>query len=153
MIDYDTRPTFEKLCRQRGTRINAIMTRLERGEDIADIARRYHTDRCTIRVYRKALEGKLSTGSERTTAGEAKTQVDRLWRTVGVMREAGQKLPVIAAALDISYETARTCMARWRYYATKENEAQAAPARKKARGKSGGGSGGRRMAGGHRQMD
>lgn len=53
---------FELRCRQPGTRINAIMTRLERGESEADIADRYHTTVGTIHVYRKALEGKLSRG-------------------------------------------------------------------------------------------
>ena len=53
---------FELRCRQPGTSINAIMTRLERGESEADIADRYHTTVGTIHVYRKALEGKLSRG-------------------------------------------------------------------------------------------
>ena len=62
MYPYDNRSPFERYCRQKGTRIDAIMTRLERGEDERELADRYHTGVETIRVYRKALEGKLSRG-------------------------------------------------------------------------------------------
>lgn len=51
---------FEIMCRRPGTRINSIMTRIERGEDLKSIAARYNTDKSTIEVYQKALEGKLS---------------------------------------------------------------------------------------------
>lgn len=51
---------FRHFCRRPGTRINSIMTHIERGEDLKSIASMFGTDKSTIQVYQKALEGKLS---------------------------------------------------------------------------------------------
>ena len=46
-------------CRMPGTRINAIMTMIERGVSLERIARRYGTTVETVMVYAKALKGEL----------------------------------------------------------------------------------------------
>ena len=62
---FDRRTIFEMRCRQKGTRINWIMTMIERGLDDKEIAERVRArtkhpcDKRTIRVYRKALYGQL----------------------------------------------------------------------------------------------
>ena len=58
--------TLKRFCRQRGTRIDAIMTRIEAGEPIGAIAARYRTDETTIDVYRRAMNGELSCMPEKS---------------------------------------------------------------------------------------
>ena len=51
---------FKRYCRIHGSRINAIMTLIERGWTDEQIADRFHTTARTITVYRKALNGELT---------------------------------------------------------------------------------------------
>lgn len=53
---------FVENCRRRGTRIDAIMTMIEGGATDRQVADKFGTQPKTIRVYRKALMGELSTG-------------------------------------------------------------------------------------------
>ena len=51
---------FVYFCRQKGTRCDDIITMIEQGVPDRVNALKHDTDVRTIRVYRKALEGKLS---------------------------------------------------------------------------------------------
>lgn len=106
----DDRPAFDRFCRQRGTRINDIMTRLERGEDEESIARRYHTQPETIHVYRLALEGLLTTGSkQRVRVSQAAEAM------IVVLHVCGLSAGEIAKRLDMAPSTVGDLLRRKRY--------------------------------------
>lgn len=60
--NLDGKPAFDLYCRQKGTRINAIMEMIDQGWGDPEIAIAFDTDAETIAVYRKAHDGKLTTG-------------------------------------------------------------------------------------------
>lgn len=51
---------MEEYCRIPGTRCNAIMSMIEKGFSLESVAKKFHTDEATVRVYKKAMEGKLT---------------------------------------------------------------------------------------------
>ena len=62
--NLDGKPAFELYCRQKGTRINSIMEMIDKGWGDTEIAIAFDTDAETIAVFRKAHDGKLTTGSD-----------------------------------------------------------------------------------------
>lgn len=62
--NHDGKPAFDLYCRQPGTRINAIMEMIDQGWGDPEIALAFDTDAETIAVFRKAHDGKLTTGSD-----------------------------------------------------------------------------------------
>ena len=55
----------KRFCRQKGTRMNAVMTAIENGATNDELKRRFGMGAKTSNVYRKALAGML-TGGART---------------------------------------------------------------------------------------
>lgn len=124
----DSRPAFERFCRQKGTRINAIMTRLERGESNEAIAERYKTKPDVIRVYRLALEDKLASGGR-----EWAHRPEQLKVMVVFLALAGDRAAKIATKLDVPIGTIRQIM---RDKGIKPRRANEADKTKKKTGKS-----------------
>lgn len=100
---------FAAKCRQKGTRIDAIMTRIERGESNREIAERYGADDETIEVYRKALEGRLcDLDSGRAAQAETKSlREERYRQVVGMYYAQGMRQFEIADALGLSKGTVK----------------------------------------------
>ena len=73
MRGFNWDPPFKRYCRVKGTRCNRIMEMIEQGMTDRQISDKYGgalfgADVQTIRVYRKALEGKLTRGHVMTRA-------------------------------------------------------------------------------------
>ena len=100
---------FAAKCRQKGTRIDDIMTRIERGESNRDIAERYGADDETIEVYRKALEGRLcDLSSGRAAIAETKNlREERYRQVVGMYYVRGMRQCDIAQALGVTKGTVK----------------------------------------------
>lgn len=125
-VSASRRELFDRYCRQPGTRIWAIMIRLERGETMESIAKRFKTSPQTINVYRKALEGKLSTG--KTKKPQTKPTIMDIpleqrvpdsregWKKRGEMaielRKTGMDVLSIARTLGLSYRQTRNLISR-----------------------------------------
>ena len=119
---FDRRTIFEQRCRQKGTRINWIMTMIELGLDDKEIAARVRTrtgmpcDRKTINVYRKALEGRLC--DMRTGRGNQSMAVSlarKVYKRVGRMYfEEGKSRMGIAMELGIKRKTVDSCIDKYR---------------------------------------
>lgn len=60
--NLDGKPAFELYCRQPGTRIAKIMKMIDEGWGDTEIALAFETEPETIAVFRKAHDGKLTTG-------------------------------------------------------------------------------------------
>ena len=110
MYQYDNRSPFERYCRQKGTRIDAIMTRLERGEDERELADRYHTGIETIRVYRKALEGKLTSGHSIDSGTKRSPETTKA--LIIILHMAGKGPVKIARQLGMPCSTVRSIIRR-----------------------------------------
>ena len=73
MRGFNWDPPFTRYCRVKGTRCNRIMEMIEQGMTDQQISNKYGGAMCgadvsTIRVYRKALRGKLTRGHVMTRA-------------------------------------------------------------------------------------
>ena len=124
---FDDRTIFEQKCRSRNTRINWIMTMIERGMSDEVIAERVKRacgvtveEECNARVisvYRKALNDQLcdmGTGREGQGAG-AINQVTLHYRLVGSLY-FGKRMSrgAIGELLSLSASTVRSCIERYR---------------------------------------
>lgn len=62
--NLDGKPAYELYCLQPGTRIAKIMQMIDEGLGDVEIALAFETEPETIAVYRKAHDGKLTTGMD-----------------------------------------------------------------------------------------
>jgi len=114
--DFDGQTVFEKCCRQPGTRINWIMTRIEQGWTDEDIAAKAGTTARVIAVYRKALTGTLCViETSHGNPAETYDKISFTYKRVGYMHYSmGMTRSAIAQALGISDRRVRTCLERYR---------------------------------------
>ena len=103
-VTYEDRPIFDQNCRNKGTRIDRIMTMLEHGYSDAAIAIKYNTTASTIAVYRKALNGTLCTLTPRFNfVSDPNHAVTRMW--VMSLYDDGYTRHEIADRLHVNYTT------------------------------------------------
>ena len=119
---FDTRTIFEMRCRQKGTRINWIMTMIERGLDDKEIAERVRhrtkqpCDRKTIRVYRQALYGQLcDLNTRRAPQADLVSRIKAHYMQVGALY-CGQNIGrgEIARKTGLDPTTVDSCIERYR---------------------------------------
>ena len=91
-------------CRIPGTRCNAIMSMIEKGFSLETVAKKFHTDEATVKVYKKAMEGKLT-----WLGGDSLLVIRRRDKAMDMRRArvieyyyAGLKYREIAEAMGIS---------------------------------------------------
>ena len=100
---------FRQYCRQPGTRINRVMTAIERSGDEDDkaIAARTKVPLDYVRVCRKALRGELSEGSK-----EWEARPEAAKAMIIILRLAGKKPAQISRQMGIPRSTVKSIIKR-----------------------------------------